>query len=105
MYAPLELSGLAKTFVTAGGWVTAVQDVNAHVQEGEFVCLLGHAGCGKSTVLSMIAGLGRATLGGVIIEGKERAGPGPESAVVFQKPRMLPRLTAGQNVRLAVDRA
>ncbi len=105
MYAPLELSGLTKTFVTAGGSVTAVKDVNAHIQEGEFVCLLGHSGCGKSTVLSMIAGLERATLGGVIIEGKEIDGPGPERAVVFQTPSLLPWLTARQNVRLAVDRA
>ena len=105
MYAPLELSGLTKTFMTAGGPVTAVQDVNAHVQDGEFVCLLGHSGCGKSTVLSMIAGLERATLGGVIIEGAEIDGPGPERAVVFQAPSLLPWLTARQNVRLAVDRA
>lgn len=105
MHAPLELSGLTKTFQTDGGVVTAVQDVNAHVQEGEFVCLLGHAGCGKSTVLSMIAGLERATLGGVIMEGKEIDGPGPERAVVFQAPSLLPWLTARQNVRLAVDRA
>jgi len=101
---PLVLAGLTKTFETAGGHVTAVQDVNAHVQEGEFVCLLGHSGCGKSTVLSMIAGLERATLGGVIIEGKEIDGPGPERAVVFQTPSLLPWLTARQNVRLAVDR-
>jgi nitrate ABC transporter ATP-binding subunit len=105
MHAPLELSGLTKTFQTAGGAVTAVQDVNARVQEGEFVCLLGHSGCGKSTVLSMIAGLERATLGGVIIDGKEIDGPGPERAVVFQSPSLLPWLTARQNVRLAVDRA
>ncbi len=105
MVPVLELRGLTKTFVTAAGQVTAVQDVNAQVQAGEFVCLLGHSGCGKSTVLSMIAGLERATLGGVLIEGTEVVAPGPERAVVFQTPSLLPWLTARQNVRLAVDRA
>jgi nitrate/nitrite transport system ATP-binding protein len=104
-YAPLELSALTKTFQTADGPFTAVKDVTARVQEGEFVCILGHSGCGKSTVLSIIAGLDRATLGGVIIEGREIDGPGPERSVVFQSPNLLPWLTARQNIRIAVDRA
>lgn len=104
-YAPLELSSLTKTFPTPDGPFTAVKDVSARVQEGEFVCILGHSGCGKSTVLSIIAGLDRATLGGVIIEGKEIDGPGPERSVVFQSPNLLPWLTARQNIQLAVDRA
>lgn len=104
-YAPLELSALTKTFQTPDGPFTAVKEVSARVQEGEFVCILGHSGCGKSTVLSIIAGLERATLGGVIIEGREIAGPGPERSMVFQSPNLLPWLTARQNVRIAVDRA
>jgi nitrate ABC transporter ATP-binding subunit len=83
----------------------AVKDVNAHVRPGEFVCILGHSGCGKSTVLSMIAGLEAATFGGVIIDGREVRGPGAERAVVFQSPCLLPWLTARENVRLAIGRA
>jgi nitrate ABC transporter ATP-binding subunit len=103
MYPPLELTGLTKIFPTPSGPFTAVEDVNVRVQDGEFVCILGHSGCGKSTVLSIIAGLERATLGGVIIDGKEIDAPGPERAVVFQTPCLLPWLTARGNVRLAVD--
>jgi nitrate ABC transporter ATP-binding subunit len=105
MIVPLELTGLTKVFPTSSGPFTAVKDVNVRVRAGEFVCILGHSGCGKSTVLSMIAGLERATLGGVVIDGKQIDAPGRERAVVFQAPCLLPWLTARQNVRLAVDRA
>jgi nitrate/nitrite transport system ATP-binding protein len=103
--APLELTGLTKTFMTPGGPVVAVEDVNAMVDEGEFVCILGHSGCGKSTVLSIIAGLQRATLGGVVIDGTEVDAPGPDRAVVFQSPSLLPWLTARENVALAIGSA
>jgi nitrate ABC transporter ATP-binding subunit len=102
---PLEITGLSKTFRTPAGTFTAVRDVNARIAAGEFVCILGHSGCGKSTVLSIIAGLATATLGGVVIDGKQIDGPGAERAVVFQSPSLLPWLSARQNVRLAVDRA
>jgi nitrate/nitrite transport system ATP-binding protein len=105
MRAPLELIDLAKTFQTPAGPFTAVKDVNATISPGEFVCILGHSGCGKSTVLSMIAGLERASAGGIFIDGEEIDGPGTERAVVFQTPCLLPWLTAQANVRLAVDRA
>ena len=98
---PLELTGLTKVFSTPSGPFVAVRDVNAAIREGEFVALLGHSGCGKSTVLSIIAGLERATFGGVVIDGTERIGPGPERAIVFQSPCLLPWLTARENVRLA----
>jgi nitrate ABC transporter ATP-binding subunit len=101
MSTPLELTGLTKVFATSSGPFIAVKDVNAVVREGEFIALLGHSGCGKSTVLSMIAGLDRATLGGVVIDGKEVVGPGKERAIVFQSPCLLPWLTARQNVELA----
>jgi nitrate ABC transporter ATP-binding subunit len=102
MNAPLELTGLTRVFQTPSGPLIAVKDVNAHVDAGEFVAIIGHSGCGKSTVLSMIAGLDRATLGGVVIDGKEVTTPGLERAVVFQRPCLLPWLTALQNVELAV---
>lgn len=102
---PLELTGLAKVFPSPSGPVTAVTDVNARIAAGEFVGILGHSGCGKSTVLSMIAGLQRATFGGVVIDGTQVLEPGPERAMVFQAPCLLPWLTARQNVALAAERA
>jgi nitrate/nitrite transport system ATP-binding protein len=82
----------------------AVQNVNAQMQEGEFVCILGHSGCGKSTILSILAGLQKATHGGVVINGTPVDEPGTDRGVVFQSPSLLPWLTAGQNVALAVGR-
>jgi nitrate ABC transporter ATP-binding subunit len=99
--APLELTGLSRVFPTPTGPFIAVKDVNAVIEAGEFVTILGHSGCGKSTVLSIVAGLDRATLGGVVIDGREVAGPGPERGIVFQSPCLLPWLTARQNVQLA----
>ena len=105
MIAPLELSGLTKVFDTPSGPFVAVKDVNASIGPSEFVCILGHSGCGKSTVLSIIAGLDEATYGGVIIDGKQVTAPGPERALVFQSPCLLPWLSARQNVQLAAERA
>jgi nitrate/nitrite transport system ATP-binding protein len=101
MNAPLELTGLCKVFPTPSGPLVAVKDVNAKIHTGEFVAILGHSGCGKSTVLSILAGLDEATFGGIIIDGKEKTGPGPERAIVFQSPCLLPWLTARQNVQVA----
>jgi nitrate ABC transporter ATP-binding subunit len=102
---PLEIAGLTKTFATPGGPVVAVQDVYANVHDGEFACILGHSGCGKSTVLSIIAGLQHATHGRVVIDGAEADGPGTDRAVVFQAPCLLPWLTVRENVALAVKQA
>jgi len=101
----LELTGLTKRFETPSGSFIAVENVNALIQDGEFVCILGHSGCGKSTVLSIIAGLQQATLGGVVIDGKEVNAPGADRSVVFQAPCLLPWLTARQNVELAMKQA
>jgi nitrate/nitrite transport system ATP-binding protein len=98
---PLELTGLTRIFPTPTGPFVAVKDVNAQVQAGEFVSVLGHSGCGKSTVLAMVAGLDRSTLGGVLVDGTEVTDPGPERAVVFQAPCLLPWQTALENVALA----
>jgi nitrate ABC transporter ATP-binding subunit len=100
MSFPLELTGLTKVFATPTGPFIAVKDVNAIVQTGEFVAILGHSGCGKSTVLSIVAGLDQATYGGVVIDGTQIDGPGAERAIVFQSPCLLPWLTARQNVEL-----
>lgn len=101
----LEITHLTKIFDTPTGPYTAVKDVAAKLMEGEFVCIVGHSGCGKSTVLSIIAGLQKATFGGVAIHGKQVDEPGSDRGVVFQTPSLLPWLTAGENVSLAVGRA
>jgi nitrate/nitrite transport system ATP-binding protein len=102
MNIPLELTGLTKVFPTPTGPFVAVKDVNAKIGAAEFVAILGHSGCGKSTVLSIIAGLDQATFGGVVINGKQTIGPGEDRSIVFQAPCLMPWLTAKENVRLAL---
>jgi nitrate/nitrite transport system ATP-binding protein len=99
----LELTQLGKSCDTAQGSAVIVKDFNLRVRQGEFVCIIGHSGCGKSTVLSIAMGLSEATEGGVIIDGREVAGPGLDRGVVFQSPALLPWLTARDNVQLAVE--
>lgn len=98
----LELTQLGKTYETPEGPAVIVRDVNLRMREGEFVCLIGHSGCGKSTVLSMVMGLNEPTEGGVILAGREIDGPGTDRGVVFQSPALLPWCTARDNVLLAV---
>ena len=98
----LELTQVGIEFPTPKGPFVALQDVNLTIEKGEFISLIGHSGCGKSTVLNIVAGLYQATTGGAILEGKEVDEPGPERAVVFQNHSLLPWLTAYQNVELAV---
>ena len=98
----LELTQVGIEFPTPKGPFCALQGVNLKISKGEFVSLIGHSGCGKSTVLNIVAGLYQATTGGVVLNGKEVNEPGPERAVVFQNHSLLPWLTAYQNVELAV---
>ncbi|MBK8675003.1 MAG: ABC transporter ATP-binding protein [Cellvibrionales bacterium] len=102
MKALLELTQVGIDFKSAKGTFTALQDVNLKISKGEYVSLIGHSGCGKSTVLNIVAGLLRASRGGVILNGREVNTPGPERAVVFQNHSLLPWLTAYENVELAV---
>ena len=99
----LILSKLTKMYPTAKGPAVIVKDFDLSVKQGEFVCLIGHSGCGKSTVLSMIAGLNEITGGGIILAGKELVGPGPDRGVVFQAPCLLPWMSAFENVMLGVN--
>src|SRR3569832_2284215 len=99
----LELFNLTKVYSTSKGDHIVVEHFNLKVLRGEFVSIIGHSGCGKSTVLSMVAGLNDITGGGIILAGKELSGPGPDRGIVFQSPCLLPWLTAFQNVMLGVD--
>ncbi|EGQ8003740.1 ABC transporter ATP-binding protein [Vibrio parahaemolyticus] len=100
--ALLDLTRLGMRFPTPDGEFIALKNVDLQINKGEFVSLIGHSGCGKSTVLNLVAGLYMPTDGGVIVDGREVAGPGPDRAVVFQNHSLLPWLTVYQNVELAV---
>jgi nitrate/nitrite transport system ATP-binding protein len=102
MHSYLQLSDVSIDFPTPKGPYRALDKVNLNIAKGEFVSLIGHSGCGKSTVLNIVAGLHQATTGGVLLEDREVNAPGPERAVVFQNHSLLPWLTAYENVELAV---
>ena len=99
----VELYNLSKVYPTPKGDAVIVKDFNLNIQKGEFVTLIGHSGCGKSTVLSMLAGLNEISDGGIILAGKELSGAGPDRGVVFQSPSLLPWMTAYENVMLGVE--
>jgi nitrate ABC transporter ATP-binding subunit len=99
----LELWQLSKSFPGPKGSVAVVRGFDLSLHKGEFVCLIGHSGCGKSTVLSIAAGLVQPTEGGITVAGREVDGPGTDRGVVFQSPALLPWLTALENVMLGVD--
>lgn len=99
----LECYQLDKTYPTPKGPYTVVQDFNLAIGEGEFVSIIGHSGCGKSTVLSMIAGLTEASSGYMILGEYELVGAGPDRGVVFQAPSLLPWFSALDNVLLGVE--
>lgn len=92
------------TFKTKKGDFNALTNINLNIKEGEFVSIIGHSGCGKSTVLNLIAGLLAPTKGHSFCANREIAGPGPERAVVFQNHSLLPWLSCYENIHLAVER-
>ena len=99
----LEFSQLTKVYPTPKGPLTVIEDIDLKMPKGEFITLIGHSGCGKSTALSMVAGLNPITKGSIILDGKHVTNAGPDRAVVFQAPSLLPWLTAYENVALGVD--
>ena len=99
----LECWKLAKVYPTPTGPVAVVKEFDLDLGEGEFVTLIGHSGCGKSTVLSMVAGLTHKDYGSIILADREVRGPGPDRGVVFQSPCLLPWMTAYENVMLGVE--
>ncbi len=99
----LNIDHVGITFDTDHGPLNVLDGVALKVDKGEFVSLIGHSGCGKSTVLNIVAGLLQASSGGVLLENREVNEPGPDRAVVFQNHSLLPWLSVYDNVRLAVD--
>ncbi len=103
MNAYIQLDNVGMQFNTKRGPFIALREVDLHIQKGEFVSIIGHSGCGKSTVLNLVAGLLDATSGTLLCAGREIKGPGPDRAVVFQNHSLLPWLTCTGNVLLAVE--
>jgi nitrate ABC transporter ATP-binding subunit len=100
----IEIWQLRKEYPTpSGSTAVVVADFSLKVQEGEFICIIGHSGCGKSTVLSIIMGLNEATSGTVAVDGKEIIGPGRDRGVVFQSASLLPWMTVRENILLAIE--
>ena len=106
MTARLEVSALSKSFPTSGGGtVTAIEQIDLHVEPGELVCLVGASGCGKSTLLSIIAGLTEPTSGEVTLDGWPIVGPGPDRGLVFQSYSLFPWRTVEENVAFGLELA
>ena len=99
----VEMFNLGKTYDTPNGPAVIVEEFDLNMEQGEYVCLLGHSGCGKSTVLTMTAGLNPITHGSIAVAGREISGPGPDRGVVFQSPCLMPWMTAMDNVMLGVN--
>ncbi|MEM7643127.1 MAG: nitrate ABC transporter ATP-binding protein, partial [Pseudomonadota bacterium] len=100
----LDFSQLHKVYPTPKGPLTVVEDFDLKINKGEFISLIGHSGCGKSTVLTMAAGLNGISKGAIKLDGRHVEGADPERAVVFQSPNLFPWLTAKQNVAIGVDK-
>ena len=102
----IEIGGVHKAFPTrGGGTIPVLDDINLSIAENEFVSLVGRSGCGKTTLLNIIAGLEDATQGGVSISGKPVTGPGQGQGVVFQQHALFPWLTAIENVAFGFRKA
>ncbi len=100
----LDFSQLHKVYPTPKGPLTVVEDFDLKINKGEFISLIGHSGCGKSTVLTMAAGLNEISKGAIKLDGRHVEGADPERAVVFQAPSLFPWLTAKENVAIGVDK-
>jgi nitrate ABC transporter ATP-binding subunit len=101
----LKIQDLEISFKTLRGDYVAVRDINLDVDKGQIISIIGHSGCGKSTIMNAIAGMVTATRGSVVLDGKKIRGPGPDRGIVFQNYSLLPWLTIYQNIFQAVDAA
>ena len=96
----LRIEKLGKSFNTQR---PVFSDVSFRLERGEFVCIIGHSGCGKTTILNVLAGLDTATTGNVFMDGREVIGPSLERGVVFQSHALMPWLTVRKNIAFAVE--
>lgn len=99
----LEIKDLEISFPTPKGKYIAVKDINLSIKKGEIISIIGHSGCGKSTIMNAIAGMLTPTGGTVVLDGKAIKGPGPDRGIVFQNYSLLPWLTVHENIFQAVD--
>lgn len=98
----IVFNDVSYSYVDANETFLALENIDLEINDGEFVCLVGHSGCGKSTMLSLIAGLERPTAGEILIDGKPVLGPGPDRSIVFQNYSLFPWQTAMKNVYFAI---
>jgi nitrate/nitrite transport system ATP-binding protein len=101
----ISIEGITKRFAAPGGGATTVfEDLWLAMARGEFTCIIGHSGCGKTTVLNLLAGLDEPTAGTVIVDNQSIEGPSLDRAVIFQSHALLPWLTVKGNVALPSHR-
>ena len=99
----LEVQGVSKTFASNGGALLALENINLHIAPGEFTCVVGGSGCGKTTLLRIIAGLESGYDGTVLLGKNLVVGPGLDRGLVFQEHRLLPWLTVQDNVAFGIS--
>ena len=104
MAAYLDIQTLGITFARGEATTEVLRDVNLKIEKGEHVSIIGHSGCGKTTLLNMVAGLLKPSTGAILLENRHVEEPGPDRAVVFQNHSLLPWLTVYENVAIAVDK-
>src|SRR6266404_5500919 len=101
----LELKNICKSYSTGGCRTEVLRDINLAIEKGEFVAIVGYSGAGKTTLISLIAGLIKPDSGTLTLNDLEITEPGPDRGVVFQNYSLLPWLSACENIRLAVNQA
>jgi len=99
----LEIINLYKTYFSEKGEVKALEDINLEVEEGEFLCIVGPTGCGKTTLLRLIAGLDFPTSGRILLDGKEISGTSPERVLIFQEFSLFPWRNVFKNIEFGLE--
>jgi nitrate/nitrite transport system ATP-binding protein len=99
----IEIRDMEISFPTPKGRYIAVKDINLSIEKGEIVSIIGHSGCGKSTIMNAIGGMLNPTQGTVDVNGKKVKGPGPDRGIVFQNYSLLPWMSVYENIFQAVD--
>ena len=99
----VDFSRVSKIYPSRKGPIKVVEDFELKIRKGEFISVIGHSGCGKSTVLSMMAGLNDISEGVIVLDGREVDAAGPDRGIVFQAPSLVPWLSAHENVSLGVE--